>query len=657
MRSAALFFLVAVLHLPQVNAQRFKSDPVEKLRRVLSDDYKALPANITRYGLADAKQMYTRKLQEALDGLDSSLSNTSRALLLLEWNRPKLSPSAREGDFDFEVYSIERPTRTRLLGRFITTVGGSLKTTSAAQQVACCNLIAETLAGSGDPLSDDDLARELKPLGRTLSKLATSPDTVNEVRIAAARALARFFSAVQTAAETWEALLDKSQPEAVRRAAAESVEAMLYATSGVERLTASEPGVTARERTVTKISISRDALAEMVVRLIPVAGLGAKDEFAAVRLPSVRALQEAAQALEESARADAGRLADVVGKQLTESIRDDILYSLKVTKSINEAVKQYIALSETLRLRAFDTQGTVRVEARATIGALGRLRVGLLELESVLGKIKSDLGNQFPSVNDPEKKPEKKSETKTRETEILAFPSGLGLVAADNVLPKPKGVTNGKIKSEFVTEASNLDEMLRELVSRVVGEQRVDDDVRSRRSAAEAIESLGDLGKPLVPILSRMLNDKDLFVRWIAARTLGKLGEDAAPALQNLVTLMEDPDMGVTISALNALGQIGPAASEAVPSLIKRLGTGDAEVRLAAIRALEGIGEASQAALPTLATLFDYNDARIRRESAALVGRFQSKAKPYIDALRKLVDDRDASVRRAASAAILAIGG
>jgi hypothetical protein len=77
----------------------------------------------------------------------------------------------------------------------------------------------------------------------------------------------------------------------------------------------------------------------------------------------------------------------------------------------------------------------VRVEAQGDDQSSAGSLVGL-ELESVLGKIKARPGDQFPSVNDPEKKPEKKS--KRKPVNGLASPSGLGLVAADNVLPKPK---------------------------------------------------------------------------------------------------------------------------------------------------------------------------------------------------------------------------
>src|SRR5262245_45746740 len=123
MRHAALPILLVLLLLPAARGQRFKPDPVEKLKRILADDYKMMQSNIARVGLREARTSYSKKLHEAIDGIGKSVSDTSRALLLLEWNRPKLSPSARAGDFDLEVNLIEAPARTKLLTRFIQTVG------------------------------------------------------------------------------------------------------------------------------------------------------------------------------------------------------------------------------------------------------------------------------------------------------------------------------------------------------------------------------------------------------------------------------------------------------------------------------------------------------------------------------------------------------
>ncbi|MGL4551760.1 MAG: hypothetical protein ACRC33_11275, partial [Gemmataceae bacterium] len=390
MRRAALPILLIFLVLPAANGQRFRPDPVEKLKRILIDDYKLMQANIARSGLREARLVYSKRLQEGIDGIGKSLSDTSRALLLLEWTRAKLSPSPREGDFDLEVSLIERPARTKLLARFIQAVGGSLATDSVPRQVALCNLIGETLSGSGDPLSDEELAKDLKPLAKSLSKLAGS-DAPAEVRVAAARALGRFFTEVEVAANAWKKLLAPSEPEEVRQAAAESIEAMLFATSGVERLSASEPGVTTRDRPSNKTSISRDALAEMSALLIPLAGVGAADPAVAVRLPSVRALQEAATALEETVKTDASRLADLIGKKVSETTREDILYTLKVLRLVNAAVLAYVAQAETLRACVFDPDARIRTEARQTIGSLGKLRAGMNDLEEALGKLKDDL--------------------------------------------------------------------------------------------------------------------------------------------------------------------------------------------------------------------------------------------------------------------------
>ena len=183
-----------------------------------------------------------------------------------------------------------------------------------------------------------------------------------------------------------------------------------------------------------------------------------------------------------------------------------------------------------------------------------------------------------------------------------------------------------------------------------------DPNVRARRAAVDALETLGNEAAPAVPALVRALADPDLFVRWAAIRALGKMGPDElAKIVPGLVQSLGDVDLDVRLAAAHTLGQFGPAAHDAVPALAEAAGTGDTDMRLAALQALEGIGSEAQSSLPTVAASLQDSDPRIRRETARLMGKLGPAAMEQKDALRTALADQNADVRKAAGDALLRI--
>jgi HEAT repeat protein len=183
-----------------------------------------------------------------------------------------------------------------------------------------------------------------------------------------------------------------------------------------------------------------------------------------------------------------------------------------------------------------------------------------------------------------------------------------------------------------------------------------DNDVRARRAALDALETLGPVAAASAKALVGALGDNDPFVRWSAARTLGKISPVAAdlavPALARLIT---DPDLDVRLAAAGALEQYGPAARSAVPQLIYAVRSSDAELRIASIRALGAAGgREAQKAVPELRQALTDSDPRVRQAAALVLGRLGPSA-AAAPALKSALRDPDPEVQRAASEALLNI--
>ncbi len=101
-----------------------------------------------------------------------------------------------------------------------------------------------------------------------------------------------------------------------------------------------------------------------------------------------------------------------------------------------------------------------------------------------------------------------------------------------------------------------------------------------------AAEALGEIGKPAVEPLIRILSDNDERVRRSAADALGEIGD--VRAVEPLIKVLGDDSWRVRWPAVEALGKIGD--ERAVEPLIKLLEDEDDDVRNAAEEALEKLG-------------------------------------------------------------------
>ncbi len=105
------------------------------------------------------------------------------------------------------------------------------------------------------------------------------------------------------------------------------------------------------------------------------------------------------------------------------------------------------------------------------------------------------------------------------------------------------------------------------------------DDLGERREAAEEV----------VPVLVKLLQDKDPKVRWRSARSLGDYGEQAKPAVDELRSLLSDKDRFVQYHAAVALGKIGDRSDATIDALVETVTVPDGRVARAAISALRAL--------------------------------------------------------------------
>jgi HEAT repeat protein len=114
---------------------------------------------------------------------------------------------------------------------------------------------------------------------------------------------------------------------------------------------------------------------------------------------------------------------------------------------------------------------------------------------------------------------------------------------------------------------------------------------------AKAARLSGFCGKPAVPLLARLLADRDWQVRVAAANGLKFMGCEAEPAIPALVEALGDKTGNVLGAAEDTLTELGPLA---VPALTAAADRSAFEVRYYAIWTLGRIGPDATGAVPSL---------------------------------------------------------
>lgn len=143
----------------------------------------------------------------------------------------------------------------------------------------------------------------------------------------------------------------------------------------------------------------------------------------------------------------------------------------------------------------------------------------------------------------------------------------LALKDSDSVVVRAAAIITGRLKK-------NSEDILRALETKL----SIDDDLLRRT----IVTTLVRLGIPAIPILMKLLGDRDAFIRRFVALAFEQLGE---PAVDPLVEALRDKLL--RRAAASILVQIGKPA---VSKLIPKLECDDFEVRFSVIDILEQIG-------------------------------------------------------------------
>lgn len=500
----------------------------------------------------------------------------------------------RDGDFDESVAQLDGLVRADLARRLEEKLRETLQFGDAASRIAAARLMADLAVSA--PRSGL-IHRHLRNAAPALTALVRHPN--GDVRTAAAEALS------QLAADPREAVAVLQRPgqwaDVSQRRHAAQAQVDLIQTAA--RCTRQEIGAGNWGARGDVIQIGR--------ALVPAACKGLSDSDTEVRRLHLQALEQTAAAMSDLIRDVRDTTRDEPALQVAychevETERDDLGPLMKAFHDHTPALTRALG----------DSDPGVRWLAHHTFENLSQT---WQRLQRRAGSLPPALP-VIPATVTVAGLPQPARLTPARAPVLAAVPNG-----AAAALP---GLIQG------------LD----------------DPNVKVRRAALDALETLGPAAAPAVAALVERLSDPDRFVRWAAARTLGKLGPiEAAVATPRLAALLDDSDLDLRLSAAEALRRYGPAARTAVPALAQALGGSDGEVRVAALRALEGIGPAAAPALPAVAAALNDPRANVRRAAAELLGRLGPPAYPAANSLRFALADGDAAVRRAAGDALLTV--
>jgi len=600
---ASAFIFGGLINPSAGRADRFPPDPVDELRQALRMTMPELARRDPAFAklLVDAKPEELPKLfqaekerilAECIQALHS-LSDLRRALILREW-------TTQETELPEEGLSPNQKYHLMVAQRFQNEVRRVLHGGDAVARLAVMAMLSEKGA---EARASEERAGVGRPFAKDLADLALD-DPEPGVRQAAARTLGQIFPDPSIAAPTLARILASPNVQE-RRAAAGGLDDMMRLAS---RLTTSSSAA----QIPGKPEISPADLVKTGQAVVAAAAPGLSDADAAVRLRSVDAIDQAADAM--------------LGKAPQRTVAEEEPESNPQNQAILTTIMPLLnALSDqagALARAVSDPDPQIRIHARHALESLATARSRV---------------RRFTSRTTLPPSPGADSD--------LPAPPVRGGIVAPPAGQRPGAAAEERVEKDIQAAVPGLAAGL------------FNRDVGSRLAALDALEALGPAAAGAVPQLTAALRDPDLFVRWQSARTLAKIGPvNYPPLIPALARLLRDPDLDVRLSGCAALQSYGPAASLAVAPLIAALANAtDTDLRLAVMTTFETIGTSSKPAIGTLIDELQNPDARARQKAAEVLGKFGPMAASAEPALRYALDDENAEVRRAASEALLNI--
>lgn len=246
-----------------------------------------------------------------------------------------------------------------------------------------------------------------------------------------------------------------------------------------------------------------------------------------------------------------------------------------------------------------DPKQRIRSIAASTLEAMGKeswpATPKLIKLlsEGTIPRISSDMGGGYPNIG-------------------FSAARTLAKIDSESVAPLTTCLTHKKPEARYFA-AYALGEIgvkARSAIPRLLPLLK-DHDAMVRGEATLAIGKIGsDTPKDLVPVLEKMLDDKQLNVRFAAVESLGKLCPVSPEAVYGLIKGMRDEKAEIQVYAVRTLGNLGDFAKPAVSEMVKFLGSQKSykhshypleyPIANVAARSLGKIGPAAKSALPAL---------------------------------------------------------
>lgn len=176
------------------------------------------------------------------------------------------------------------------------------------------------------------------------------------------------------------------------------------------------------------------------------------------------------------------------------------------------------------------------------------------------------------------------------------------------------------------------------------------------------VVTLGQIGspaKPAIPAMTKLAGRDVFFDQHIRKSTDQILNASEDADLPMLIRLLKNKEEAQRLRAAKALGKLGMQAKSAVTELTVSLTDVDVDVRRAALNALRQIQGNVKAADALNVLILDLQDTdpghRIR--AAKTLGSYGKEAAGALQSLQNLMTDPDRDVRRAVLEALTAIGG
>src|SRR5687767_6772103 len=110
--------------------------------------------------------------------------------------------------------------------------------------------------------------------------------------------------------------------------------------------------------------------------------------------------------------------------------------------------------------------------------------------------------------------------------------------------------------------------------------QLEDSDVATRRTAARALGTEGEISQRVVAALAKAVDDSDAEVRHLSIYALGNCGSAAKSGLPALLRVLRDRESSQRVKAALAIQKIDPQEARSRPILVEAMREGDGRVLL-----------------------------------------------------------------------------